>query len=1306
MRNVWPLLFLAWIVPIVTAQTGSTHPNTVNAQNIDDLGLVAPATGWTLADGRLFWTSTDGEQWSELIPAQGSQIDGVFFLDTQKGWVVLSGGAQIDARLQISVASTQDGGITWRVSPAQLTESRRYLRKASVFFLDGNDGWLTLRLASSSNFSFGLMLATHDGGKTWEQLPDPPAADPVYFATPAAGWIAGGPAGDQLWATRDGGTSWTPQHLDPPEACPDCKMIFQRPKFQSSLAGLLPAVLSAENRLMTVAYHTSDGGASWVPESLREENSGSMHAGPSVVVGSHALMVVVAQNRMSVVSDTGKAITAAAPAALPPAGNITHISFSGESNGWIVYASGTCAEFKSRCSQESALLSTSDGGASFKIITPVGSSMERISAPIGDAATTSPRSTRISDNSPAEVSQAEGFDIACAVSAPDMLTWWEYSPYYDVGVYLGGSNVTCKRNTYLNSTWVSSVSGMGWGIIPLWVGLQSPCKKMKTDEFWTISETIPYNEGQWEADDAVAAASSLGMSDSMIYFDMEYYPPGTNLKDGTACSPLVVQFLQGWADELHSNGYAAGLYGSLGDWWTTSGGAQDFIQLSGQIDAVWIADDDSSNDTVWNIGGLPNSYWSNNQRIHQYILGEASETWGGLPLGTLDRDVEDAPVFAWSGDRNLPAPTLQTPPNGSSGAVTTPAFTWTAITGATSYGGSGYSIMVATDPSMLPTDASNSSCPSCTISYPSPSDPNLMTNSYTPPAGVLQAGMTYWWQVQARPQMPKLGDWSGQFQLSTGTLATTIQTLSLEPATIGGGSYIVVTAALNGLAPSGSAVAALQSSSSLLPLPSYVKIAAGQTSGSVRVQVGTVNSSTTLTVTATYRGIQTASLTILPSVVTVTTTAAVVSGSSAVLNGTVNPTGASGYYGFEWGTDPTMASPSLSCYSLTYYPPYSCPAWATNSTQQSLSYSLTGLPNSTAYYYRLVGWDADNQTFQYGAIISFITGKPPIVKTTAASTTGSGAVLKGTVNPLGANGYYGFEWGTDPMLSSPSLSCYSLTYYPPYSCPAWTTNSTQQSLSYSLSDLPSSTTYYYRLVGWDADNQSFQYGAIASFTTGKAPVVTTTAARNVTGSSAVMWGTVDPLGANGYYGFEWGTDPTLSSPSLSCYSLTYYPPYSCPAWTTNSTQQFLSYSLSDLPSSTTYYYRLVGWDADNQSFQYGAIVSFTTGKPPVVKTAAAGNVTESAAVISGTINPLGANGYFGFEWGLDATLSSPNLSCYSLTYYPPYSCPAWTTNSTQQSFTYSLTGLSSMTKYYYRVVGWDADNSSYSYGAILSFTTQ
>jgi len=46
----------------------------------------------------------------------------------------------------------------------------------------------------------------------WQKRPNPSAEDPIRFVSATDGWLAGGPGGDCLYATRDGGR---PAQLSP-----------------------------------------------------------------------------------------------------------------------------------------------------------------------------------------------------------------------------------------------------------------------------------------------------------------------------------------------------------------------------------------------------------------------------------------------------------------------------------------------------------------------------------------------------------------------------------------------------------------------------------------------------------------------------------------------------------------------------------------------------------------------------------------------------------------------------------------------------------------------------------------------------------------------------------------------------------------------------------------------------------------------------------------------------------------------------------------------------------------------------------
>jgi len=422
---------------------------------------------------------------------------------------------------------------------------------------------------------------------------------------------------------------------------------------------------------------------------------------------------------------------------------------------------------------------------------------------------------------------------------------------------------------------------------------------------------------------------------------------------------------------------------------------------------------------------------------------------------------------------------------------------------------------------------------------------------------------------------------------------------------------------------------------------------------------------------------------------------------AATLNGSVNPQNANGRAGFYWSTDSSMATYALSCLGLSYTSWNSCPTLTPNSTVQSFNSAVTAILSDTTYYYRMVFWDTDNNTYQYGAMLSFKTKNPTVTSTAATSVTASSATLNGSINPQDSNGYAGFYWGTDPALNSYSLTCYG--GYTDWShCPNPTANFTKQSFTALLTGMTSNTNFYYRMVFWDYVNNTYHYGAVLSFKT-KNPAVKSTTATSVTASGVTLNGSINPQGSNGVAGFYWGTDPTLNSYSLSCYG-GYTDWGHCPNPMANFTSQGFTTTLTGLISNVSYYYRMVFWDLDNNTYQYGTILSFKT-KNPTVTSSTATSVTVTSATLNGSINPQGTNGYAGFYWGTDPTLTTYSLNCYG-GYTDWYHCPNPTANFTQQSFSTGLTGLGSSVTYYYRMVFWDLDNNTFQYGAILSFKTQ
>jgi Domain of unknown function (DUF1906) len=238
-----------------------------------------------------------------------------------------------------------------------------------------------------------------------------------------------------------------------------------------------------------------------------------------------------------------------------------------------------------------------------------------------------------------------GFDTCSAPSLATMQSWLA-SPYRAVGIYIGGSNRACPDGN-LSASWAASVVASGWNLLPLYVGLQAPC--VSQAGLALINPSTAAADGAAAADDAVSRASFFGLSaGSPLYFDMEGYKTNS-----PACTQAVQAFLGGWVTGLRSRGYLAGVYGSA------ASTIRDLIPSAGTAtapDAVWIANWNGKTG-VFGDPYVPDSYWPNHQRLHQYSGGH-KETYGGVTVN-IDSNTVDAPVVGPGGVAAPPPPPPQ-----------------------------------------------------------------------------------------------------------------------------------------------------------------------------------------------------------------------------------------------------------------------------------------------------------------------------------------------------------------------------------------------------------------------------------------------------------------------------------------------------------------------------------------------------------------------------------------------------------------------------------------------------------------------
>jgi photosystem II stability/assembly factor-like uncharacterized protein len=417
-----------------------------SAQQIQSMKLLTPQVGWATSGNHLYWTTDDGGHWKDIAPPMSPKesLSGVFFLDTSTGWVVLS-YPDDKAEQQFRVASTSNAGAAWSSSPIKVPGKRfaeDLFGGGGIFFLDQLHGWVNLGIYSSSAFKRGMLLATDDGGKTWKAPPgDSGMGGTLCFFSEKDGVLAGGPQDTELWVTHDASKSWQELSLKAtPEAAPADQPTYGEPICEDAKSGFLPVTFSKDGSPSAlVLFATDDGGRTWKSERTQ---SGLEDLGPlvsSTVAGSDLIFAPPQRGgkalELTTIPATGRSNSIATRVA--GSASVSQLSFMNSSTGWA--------------STDDALLSTTDGGATWTNITP-----NRIPTRAQPPVTPRIKPARPSSDlrfpvSPTQNSAGRarpdvawteihlGFDVGNAPSVSKMQTWWNYSPYYDYQISLPGA---------------------------------------------------------------------------------------------------------------------------------------------------------------------------------------------------------------------------------------------------------------------------------------------------------------------------------------------------------------------------------------------------------------------------------------------------------------------------------------------------------------------------------------------------------------------------------------------------------------------------------------------------------------------------------------------------------------------------------------------------------------------------------------------------------------------------------------------------------------------------------------------------
>jgi photosystem II stability/assembly factor-like uncharacterized protein len=159
------------------------HFTTEHLLDIQAIGDQVWISGFT---GTMLHSSDFGRTWEKQKTGTTMALQGIFFLDANRGWAVGWSG---------TILRTADGGKNWEdIDAKAATWSLN-----AVYFRNEKEGW-------ASGFS-GELLRSRDGGATWEALKSPVMStlSSITFDKEGRLWVA---ADEQLIVSQDGGNTW------------------------------------------------------------------------------------------------------------------------------------------------------------------------------------------------------------------------------------------------------------------------------------------------------------------------------------------------------------------------------------------------------------------------------------------------------------------------------------------------------------------------------------------------------------------------------------------------------------------------------------------------------------------------------------------------------------------------------------------------------------------------------------------------------------------------------------------------------------------------------------------------------------------------------------------------------------------------------------------------------------------------------------------------------------------------------------------------------------------------------------------
>lgn len=366
---------------------------------------------------------------------------------------------------------------------------------------------------------------------------------------------------------------------------------------------------------------------------------------------------------------------------------------------------------------------------------------------------------------------------------------------------------------------------------------------------------------------------------------------------------------------------------------------------------------------------------------------------------------------------------------------------------------------------------------------------------------------------------------------------------------------------------------------------------------------------------------------------------------------------------------------------------------AMNTTQDNLAATLEGLLPNTTYHFRCKATNIFGTT--YGVDSVFTTASVPIITTgDATAISDITATLGGTVVAGGGPCYPAIQWGKTTAYGS------SIPFQ------ANVSGSGPVAVGWNIFPLEPSTTYHFRLVAYDGRDTI--YGQDQTFTT-TAPStppwitlsrvnyagfnISTHQRPDVSADTAVVLTSFNAGGAPATLAFEYGLTSQYGSEVFSDQIVQ-----------VGQHADYMMCFIRNLTPGTTYHFR--SRVTSSVGTTYGSDQTFTTLELPAIVTNTATMVSDTSAVLRGSLDPKLWNYYPEFEFGTtpDFGLTPESSLPYNMDgYHSFFGNPVYG----PQNASALATGLLPGTTYFFRLKGKHLVSGEWRYyhGPIQTFKT-